>query len=332
MATSPHVLPATGPPPSPAPAPATPPLTELRIVRRRRPGQWLAGAAAALLLAALLASVVRNPRFQWSVVGDYFTTPAVLHGLALTLWLTAATMVLGFALGTLIAILRLSGNPLLRTLGWGYVWLFRSIPPLVQLLLWFNLGALYPTLGIGLPFGPDLLSVRTVNLFGPLLTAVIGLTLLEAGFAAEVVRGGILTVDQGQLEAAQSLGLSRWRVLRRIILPQAMRSIVPSAGNALVAALKGTTIVSVLAVQDLLYSVQLIYNQTYQIIPLLLVATLWYLVLTSLLSVLQYYVERHFARGTTRAALPPTPWQRARAGYLRLLAKVDAPPAPKAAR
>ncbi|GAA1967621.1 amino acid ABC transporter permease [Kitasatospora viridis] len=312
MATPPEVLTATGPPAA-RPSPA-----DLPIVRRRRPGQWIGSALVLLLLGALAASVLRNPRFQWGVVGDYFTTDAVLHGLTLTLWLTAATTALGFALGTLLAAARIWGNLLLRSLSWGYVWLFRSIPPLVQLLLWFNIGALYPELGFG-PF-----SVRTVNLFGPLLTSVVGLTLLEAAFAAEVVRGGLLSVDQGQLEAAQSLGLGRWRVLRRIVLPQAMRSIVPTAGNMLIGLLRSTSIVSVLAVQDLLYSVQLIYNQTYQVIPLLLVATLWYLVLTTLLSIGQYYLERRFARGAGRGALPPTPVQRARTALAGLRTRVDA--------
>ncbi|WP_329567597.1 amino acid ABC transporter permease [Kitasatospora sp. NBC_01266] len=321
MATSPEVLPATGPP-STAPSPA-PSVADLPIARRRRPVRWLTTALALLVLAMVANSIVRNPRFQWDVVGSYLTTGAVLHGLTLTLWLTAATMLLGFALGTLVAAARIWGSLLLRTLAWGYVWLFRSIPPLVQLLLWFNIGALYPTLGLGLPFGPQFVTVRTVHLFGPVLTSVIGLTLLEAGFAAEVVRGGILSVDQGQLEAAQSLGLGRLRVLRRIILPQAMRSIVPTAGNMLVGLLKSTAIVSVLAVQDLLYSVQLIYNQTYQVVPLLLVATLWYLLLTTLLSILQYYLERYFARGATRGPLPPTPLARTRAALARLRRTVD---------
>ncbi|MFE9422857.1 amino acid ABC transporter permease [Kitasatospora sp. NPDC006697] len=318
MAASPEVLTAASPPKD---RPADP---DLPIVRRRRPGQWLATAAALLLLALVASSVVRNPRFQWGVVGDWFTTAAVLRGLTLTLWLTAATMVLGFLLGTVLAVARIWGNLLLRSLSWGYVWLFRSIPPLVQLLLWFNIGALYPRLGLGIPFGPEFVSVRTVDLFGPLLTSVIGLTLLEAAFAAEVVRGGLLSVDQGQLEAAESLGLGRWRVLRRIVLPQAMRSIVPTAGNMLVGLLRSTSIVSVLAVQDLLYSVQLVYNQTYQVIPMLLVATLWYLALTTLLSVGQYYLERHFARGAGRAGLPPTPLQRARAALGALRTRVDA--------
>lgn len=278
---------------------------------RRNVGRWITAGLALLLFAMVLNSVVRNDAFQWSVVGQYFTTSAVLDGLLLSLWLTAVVMVLGFLTGTVLAVMRLSGNPVLRTLSWGYIWIFRSTPLLVQLLFWFNIGALYPTLGLGIPFGPQFLTVQTVNLLGPTLTAVIGLTLHESAYAAEVVRGGILSVDSGQTEAAQALGLSRRRTLRRIVVPQAMRSIVPTAGNMLIGTLKGTSIVSVLAVHDLLYSVQLIYNQTYQIIPLLMVATLWYIAVTTALSIAQFYVERYYARGNSRS-LPPTPLQRLR--------------------
>ncbi|PNE41633.1 MULTISPECIES: amino acid ABC transporter permease [Streptomyces] len=262
-----------------------------RIVPRRRTGQWASAAVLLALLALALVSVVRNPAFQWDVVADYFLTSAVLRGLGLTLWLTAVVMALGFALGTLLAVLRLSANPVLRGIGWGYVWLFRSMPILVQLLFWFNIGALYPVV----------LGVKTVDLLSPVAVAVIGLTLHEAAYAAEVVRGGVLSVDKGQLEAAQALGLGAGRRLRRIVLPQAMRSIVPPAGNMLIGTLKGTSIVSVIAVQDLLYSVQLVYHRTYQVIPLLLVATLWYVLVTSVLSVGQRHVERHYARGTVGA-------------------------------
>ncbi|MFG3043543.1 amino acid ABC transporter permease [Streptomyces sp. NPDC048241] len=289
------------------PPAAAPPSdgTELpRIVPRRHPGRWLAAAVALLVLAMVLNSVVRNDAFQWQVVGQYFTTTAVLDGLLLTLWLTAAVMVLAFLLGTGMAVLRLSANPVLRTLSWGYVWIFRSTPLLVQLLFWFNIGALYPTLGVGIPFGPEFISVKTVNLLGPTLTALIGLTLHETAYAAEVIRGGILSVDAGQTEAAQALGLGRGRTLRRIVVPQAMRSIVPTAGNMLIGTLKGTSIVSVLAVHDLLFSVQLIYNRTYQVIPLLLVATVWYIAVTSVLSVGQYHVERYYGRGAARALAP----------------------------
>ncbi|MET8509501.1 amino acid ABC transporter permease [Streptomyces sp. NPDC004787] len=275
---------------APAPAPA-PPEPALRIVPARRTGQWTAAGAVVLLAVLGLYSVVTNRAFQWDVVAAYFTSTAVLRGLGLTLWLTAVVMAAGFALGTLLAVLRLSANPVLRAVSWAYVWFFRSTPILVQLLFWFNIGALYPTV----------LGIHTVNLLGPLSVAVIGLTLHEAAYAAEVVRGGILSVDRGQIEAAQSLGLGRRRRFTRIVLPQAMRSIVPPAGNMLIGTLKGTSIVSVIAVQDLLYSVQLVYHRTYQVIPLLLVATVWYVLVTSVLSVGQHYVERHYGRGTAGA-------------------------------
>ncbi|WP_406446586.1 amino acid ABC transporter permease [Streptomyces sp. NBC_01613] len=275
--------------------PAAPDIPEradaLQIVPQRRFGQWTAAVVVLALLGLAVNSVVRNKAFQWDVVADYFTSDSVLRGLWLTLWLTAVVMVLGFALGTLLAAFRLSANPVLRSVSWGYVWLFRSIPILVQLLLWFNIGALYP----------ELFGVKTVNLLGPVEVAIVGLTLHEAAYAAEVVRGGILSVDRGQIEAAQALGLSRWRRWRRIVLPQAMRSIVPPAGNMLIGTLKGTSIVSVIAVSDLLFSVQLVYHRTYQVIPLLMVATVWYTVVTSVLGVGQYFVEKHYARGSERA-------------------------------
>lgn len=281
----------TLPPASPAPLTEDDGAGRFRVVPARRTGRRVTAVAVLILLALVLNSVLGNQAFQWDVVAEYFTTAAVLRGLGLTLWLTALVMVLGFALGTLLAVFRLSGNPVLISVSWGYVWLFRSTPLLVQLLFWFNIGALYPRI----------LGVRTVDLLGPVTVAVVGLTLHEAAYAAEVVRGGVLSVERGQIEAAQSLGLRPWRRLRRIVLPQAMRSIVPPAGNMLIGTLKGTSIVSVIAVQDLLYSVQLVYHRTYQVIPLLLVATLWYAVVTTLLGIGQHYVERHYARGTASA-------------------------------
>ncbi|OKJ07510.1 amino acid ABC transporter permease [Kitasatospora sp. CB01950] len=303
-------------PPLPRVSPA-PPDHPLLIAPRRRPWRYVSGGLALLATGLLLRSLAGNPAFEWPVVGAYLTSTAILRGLWLTLWLTAVVMAAGFALGTGLAVARLSGNPVLRSLSWGFVWIFRATPLLVQLLFWFNIGALYPRLALSVPFAGELFSLRTVDLLGPVLTAVIGLTLHEAAFAAEVVRSGVLSVDQGQLEAAASLGLGRGRVLRRIVLPQAMRAILPPAGNMLIGTLKGTSVISVLAVHDLLFSAQLIYNRTYQVIPLLMVATLWYVGVTSLLSIGQYYLERHFARGSTRAELPPTPWQRARAALRR---------------
>ncbi|MGW1055615.1 amino acid ABC transporter permease [Streptomyces sp. NPDC002521] len=278
-----------------AQAPTTPekpgPANAPRIVPQRRYGQWAAAVVVLALLVLAVDSVLRNRAFQWDVVAGYVTSDSILRGLWLTLWLTAVVMVLGFALGTLLAAFRLSANPVLRAVSWGYVWLFRSIPILVQLLLWFNIGALYPQV-----FG-----VRTVDLLTPVAVAIVGLTLHEAAFAAEVVRAGILSVDRGQIEAAQALGLSRSRRWWRIVLPQAMRAIVPPAGNMLIGTLKGTSIVSVIAVNDLLFSAQLIYHRTYQVIPLLMVATLWYAVVTSLLGLGQHFVEKYYARGTGHA-------------------------------
>ncbi|WP_433305225.1 amino acid ABC transporter permease [Actinoplanes sp. CA-030573] len=276
-------------------------LLAARVARPRRLGQWLAAAVAAVLLAMLVHTVLTNPRFQWDVVGRYFTSSAILRGLVLTLWLTAAVMAGGYLLGTALAAMRLSHNVVLRSVSFGYVWLIRSIPPLVLLLFWYELASLYPRLSFGVPFGPEFLTVRTAHLFTGIVAALVALTLDVAAFSAEIIRGGLLAVPAGQTEAAQALGLGRWRIFRRVVLPQAMPAIVPASGNMLISMLKATSIVSVIAVQDLLYSAQLIYNQNFQVIPLLLVATLWYVVLTTILSIGQYYVERHYGRGTRRS-------------------------------
>lgn len=275
-------------------------LLAAKLVPRRCPGQWVSAGVLLVLFAMLVHTLVTNTRFQWAVVGSYFLRGSILRGLELTLWLTVAVMVSGYVIGIGIAAMRLSRNPVLLALSSGYVWLVRSVPPLVQLLFWYELASLYPRISLGVPFGPELVTVRTAHLFTGILAAYVGLTLDVAAFSAEIVRGGILSVDHGQSEAAQALGLGRVRTFRRIVLPQAMPAIIPASGNMLIGMLKATSIVSVIAVQDLLYSVQLIYNQDYLIMPLLLVATLWYVILTTVLSVGQYYVERHYARGSSR--------------------------------
>ncbi|WP_042366327.1 amino acid ABC transporter permease [Streptacidiphilus neutrinimicus] len=275
-------------------------LLAARLVPLRRPGRWVSALVLLVLLAMLVHSVLTNPRFQWSVVADYFLDGAILRGLALTLWLTAAVMATGYLLGIGVAAMRLSRNPVLVSLSFGFVWLLRSVPPLVQLLFWYELASLYPQLSLGIPFGREFVTVRTAHLFSGVLAAYVGLSLDVAAFSSEIVRGGLLSVDQGQTEAAQALGLGRAKIFRRIVLPQAMPAIVPASGNLLIGMLKATSIVSVIAVQDLLYSAQLIYNQNFLIVPLLLVATLWYVLLTTLLSVGQFFVERRFARGSRR--------------------------------
>jgi polar amino acid transport system permease protein len=272
-------------------------LLAARLVTTRRPGQWVSAAVMLLLFAMLVNTLVTNGRFQWGIVGQYFVHGSILRGLLLTLWLTAAVMACGYLLGIGLAAMRLSANPVLRTLSFGYVWLVRSVPPLVQLLFWFEIASLYPQLSLGIPFGHEFVTVRTAHLFTGILAAFVGLTVDTAAFSAEIVRGGILSVDRGQSEAAEALGLSRGRIFRRIVLPQAMPAIIPASGNLLIGLLKATSIVSVIAVQDLLYSAQLIYQQNFLVIPLLIVATLWYIILTTLLSAGQYFVERHYARG-----------------------------------
>lgn len=284
-----------------------------RLLPRRRPGQLISAAVALVLVAMFVHTLLANKNFQWPTVWRYFGTRDVLKGLFLTVWLTIAVMVCGYLIGIGVAAMRLSDNHVLRTVAFGYVWLIRSVPPLVQLLFWFELASLYPKLSLGIPFGHEFVTFQTAHLFTGILAAFVGLTLDVAAFSSEIIRGGILAVERGQSEAAEALGMSRVRIFRKIVLPQAMPAIIPASGNMLIGMLKATSIVSVIAVQDLLYSVQLIYNQNYLIIPLLLVATIWYIILTTLLSVGQFYVERYYSRGSRRDGGGRGLWQIARA-------------------
>jgi polar amino acid transport system permease protein len=273
------------------------------IVPARHIGRWIWSAVVLLVLVALVDSMVTNSRFGWGTVGQYFTSDFILAGVGRTILLTVATMVIGVLLGTFVAVTRMSANPLLAGAGWFYVWIFRSTPLLVQLLFWYNLSALYPSLSLGVPFGPTLLSGNANDIITPLTAALLGLGLQSAAYCAEIIRGGILSVDPGQTEAALALGMTRLLVLRRILLPQAMRVIVPPLGNETVSTLKATSLVSVISLADLLYSAQIVYSRTFQTIPLLLVAVLWYLIMTSILSVGQYYVEAYFGRGGARESV-----------------------------
>ncbi len=254
----------------PAPAPA------LKIVPARHPLQVVGTVLALALILIGLQSVLGNPRWGWGTFAEWFFARPVLEGLGRTLLLTALGTGLGFALGTLLALARVSGSPLLSAVSWGYVWLFRSIPLLVLLLLLNNLGYLYSTIELGVPFtGISLFSYPTTQLIGVFTAAVLGLTLNQAAFSAEVIRGGILSVDHGQYEAAAALGLPRARQVRRIILPQAMRSILPAAFNDVIGLAKSTSVVYVLALPELFYTVQVIYRRNLEVVPLLMVATVW---------------------------------------------------------
>jgi len=283
----------------------------IKAVPVRHPGRWVAVAIIAVLLAMLVHSVFTNPRYNWSEQWKYAFTPGIRQGVVTTIWLTIAAMAIGVLLGVLLAVMRLSPNPVLRNAAWFYVWAFRGTPLLVQLLLWANLGALFPKIGIGIPFGPTYFQHQTFNVIGFLAAALLGLGLNEAAYMSEIVRAGILSVDEGQWEASSALGMTRIQMLRRIVLPQAMRVIVPPTGNETISMLKTTSLVAYVPYYELLFRTQDIYSKTYQVIPMLLMASLWYLAMTSVLMVAQYYIERHYAKGSVRS-LPLTPLQKAR--------------------
>ncbi|MFG2953912.1 amino acid ABC transporter permease [Streptomyces sp. NPDC048291] len=298
------------------------PLAAQRVLPLRRPGRWIATAVALVLVAQFAHGLVTNPFYQWDRFGYWFLRPTILDGLAITLEVAAYSAVLGLLGGILLALARLSRSPVLRAVSWTYVWALRSIPLIVVLLFLYNFSALYKTLSIGVPFGPAFFSFDESRLATDMVVAVIGLSLNEAAYAAEVVRGGILSVDQGQHEAAAALGLPKGYQFRKIVFPQALRSITPNYVNQLIGLIKSTSLVFYVSLLDLFGSAQSM-GSTYpgDIVPLLLVVTVWYLILTSVVSVIQFYVERYYARGATRA-LPPTPLQKLRAGLTDLRARI----------
>jgi polar amino acid transport system permease protein len=275
----------------------------VKAVPVRHWGQWASAVVVVVLVAALIYSVAGNDNIQWRVVQQYLFDETVLEGLWVTVWLTAASMALGIALGIVVAVMRLSHNRVLSTVSWFYIWLFRGTPVLVQLLIWFNLALFFPRIGFG-PFSAD-----TNQLIKPLIAALLALALNEAAYMAEVVRGGILSVDHGQYEAAAALGMSRGRTMRRIVLPQAMRVIIPPTGNETITMLKTTSLVLVVGAGDLLSRTSAIGARNFTTIEMLLVASFWYVVLTSVSSYGQYHLERRFARGAARQ-LPRTALQR----------------------
>lgn len=306
-------------------------LGTVKVVHTRHWFRWTLSALIAFAVAQFVWSLVTNPNYEWGVFAEYFFTEPVLRGVGLTLSLTAISALIGFLLGTLLALGRISKSPLLSSAAWLYIWFFRSVPLVVQLVVWYNLGYLYPTLGLGTPFTTDFWIVEfpTVQLISAFAAAILGLGLHQAAYSAEIVRGGLLSVDQGQLEAAAALGIPPRKRLLRIILPQAMRSIVPNATNEVIGLVKGASVVFVIAIPELFYAVQVIYMRNSRVIPLLLVAVVWYTIITTILSIAQYYIERHYARGSVRV-LPPTPIQRVRRWVSAQWARLgDGPPPQK---
>ena len=277
------------------------PQARYRIVPAKHPWRIAGSVFAVIVVLLVLNSILLNPRWGWDVFAQYFTSEPVLVGLGRTLLLTVLGSILGFVLGGVLAFARVSKSKLLSGLAYSYVWLLRSIPLLVLLLVLNNLGYLYPTIDIGIPFTNIIWAqFTTTDVLGVFPVAVIGLSLNQAAFSSEIIRGGILSVDAGQREAAAALGLPRSREAFRIVLPQAMRAILPSGFNEIIGLAKATSIVYVLALPELFYTVQVIYRRNLEVIPLLMVATIWYLIILTILSVVQFGVERIFARGSTR--------------------------------
>jgi polar amino acid transport system permease protein len=294
---------------------------DIKAVPARHPGRWAASAVLLVLVAMLVNTLVTNPRYQWDTVFYFFTSDRILAGLLRTLELTSIAMVVGIALGIVLAVMRLSANPLLSGAAAVYIWVFRGTPLVVQLLFWGFISALYPRLSLGVPFGPEFFHFSANTVITPFAAAILGLGLNEGAYMAEIVRAGIVSVDEGQTEAAHALGMARLQTMRRIVLPQAMRVIIPPTGNETIGMLKNTSLVSVLALPELLYTSQLIYSTNYRTIPLLITASLWYLIVTTVLAAGQYGIERHYGRGAARSQ-PEQPWQRIRR-YLRTHQSAD---------
>ena len=275
-----------------------------RVVKLKHWGRYLAGAITIAVLASIVIAFARA-QIDWGVVGEYFTATSILTGFAVTIFLTIISMVIGILLGVLVAVMRLSKNPVVSGIAWIYVWFFRGTPVYLQLLLWFNIALIFPLVGI-----PGLLQARTVDLVTPMIAAILGLGLNQAAHTSEVVRAGILSVDEGQTEASKALGINGITTMRTVVLPQAMRVILPPVGNEVIGMLKTTSLASAIGASEILNEAQHIYLVNNMIMELLIVTAIWYLIAVSVMSSIQYYIERYFARGSTTAALPPTPIQR----------------------
>ena len=279
---------------------------EIKAVPVRHPGRWIASLIVLVVAASIVRSIITNPRFHWHTVGHYLFDPRILHGVRITLELTVFSMLIGIVLGVLLAVMRMSPNRLISGSSWLYIWFFRGTPLLVQLLFWNFVGALYPTIDLGVPFGPSFVHLHANTLIPGFVAALLGFGLNEGAYMAEIVRAGIISVSEGQTEAAQSLGMTRIQIMRLIVLPQAMRVIIPPTGNETISMLKNTSLVLVIAsVFDLLFETAQIYSAQFNEIPLLIVASIWYLAMTSVLYVGQYFIERRYGRGFSRAQATP---------------------------
>jgi polar amino acid transport system permease protein len=269
-------------------------------------GRWFGVALVTFAIAWIGYQVVVNPGFQWHVVGRYMLDKTVLGGVAMTLELTALVMIIGTIIGIIIAVMRISGDPLLGFCAHAFVWFFRGTPVLIQLVFWYNLGALFPDITFGIPFdGPKFFSIPATVAISSFAAAMLGLGLNEGAYMSEIIRAGLLSVDSGQTEASKALGHRPWQTFFIVVLPQAMKAIVPPTGNQLIGTLKFTSLASIVALYELMHSVEVIYSRTFETIPLLIVAALWYLILVSILSVGQEFIERYYSKGWRNQAVAP---------------------------
>lgn len=302
-----------------------PTLAALDYVERRPSGRltrftttaggWLVRLLVLLVIAIIIHLLVTSKAIHWNVVWHYLTVHSILMGVLRTIELTVIAMVVGIVLGVILALMRLSSSIIFNSASGLYIWAFRGTPLLVQILFIYNLASFIPRITLGVPFGgPVAVSWSTNSVITPFIAAIVALGLNQAAYMCEIVRAGILSVEEGQLEASLALGMPRSRGMRRIVLPQAMRVIIPPTGNHTIALLKDTSLVSVISMTELLYSVQLIYSANFETIPLLVVACIWYLIMTTILSIGQHYLERHFGRGRTRNT-PPTMLERIRRNF-----------------
>jgi polar amino acid transport system permease protein len=274
----------------------------IKAIPVRHWGRWVSAAILLFFAVALGWSLAHNPNVGYATIGEYLFKDLVLRGVLMTLEMTAIAMVIGIVGGTVVAVMRLSDNPILRTVSWLYIWLFRGVPLLVQMIFWGFLGALYFNLYLGIPFaGVVFAHGNTSAIIGAFTAGILALGLSEVAYAAELVRAGIISVDEGQNEAALSLGMSAGLTMRRVVLPQAMRVIIPPMGNETITMLKMTSLVSVISGSELLTTVQQVYAQNFKQIPLLIVASLWYLALVTLLTIGQHYLEKRYGRGFGQA-------------------------------
>ena len=277
----------------------------LRVIPRKHYGRWVGTTAVLLFVAWVIYQVVVNPGFQWNIVGRYMLHPRVLQGVLMTCQLTFLVMCFGTIIGIVIALMRMSGVPLLTFCSAAYLWFFRGTPVLVQLVFWYNLASLFPQIEIGIPFGgPKIYAISSTVAISSFIAAMLGLSLNEGAYMSEIVRGGLLSVDSGQTDAARALGYRPFETFRVVVLPQAMKAIVPPTGNQVIGMLKFTSLASIVALPELMQSVESIYSRTFETIPLLIVAALWYLILVSIFSIGQHFLESHYSRGWKELNLP----------------------------